>query len=946
VTSQLGAGHGYDDVNKLLQGDANVRVPSKEKHKDYSRAEFAKCANLPCVRKINKGRFDDITVEDVKQLFHILDANGTDRLEFEEINSFLQEVLDPPCSSEEVELLWQFADVDDSKFVCPEELYSGLVAGPIKTHLKAKQKEHKIKMRSARARGLTAQVDRDLLCERIAWRVARDDSFATLPLSTLSIAVFISLVVSHLNIYERRSVANGIEAWVTGYGAHLAGPFLESYVADVNGMWDWLSQSGVPSVLGNCMNDTETNLPTCRLGSRNIVVGDAQLKQWRSDGSMESTWLLHSVPAQAHLTSNPGDYLGAAKSYVDNLWAQRWADEETDELQLTFVTWCPRQRMFAITEVRAIFNEYGQVSPVASATAAMIDPYADFKLYIVDVLYIVLLMYPTYCELKDMISSCKLNGCYNGFVYYWSLWNGVDWVNIGMGVFSSVLWIMSCFAMQAPSVGDLLAKEGPEGIDPAVMSLSDTDLEQIEADIRTINSLFFYLTISMGTNAISIVAKFFKAFQANPRLRLVTDTMVRASTDIAHFGIVFLAVFLAFAVIGHIYFGSDLVQFSSFTRSINTAFVVLMGDFGWYVDVSDALVGLGSGVPRFTLVLWFWSYMLFVLLILLNMLLAIVLEHYTVLQEEVRNSTDARAVWTQARNFVRRVKDTKGFIPLEHLQFLLEEAAVRAHPEVKVTKDSLLRAFDGMKGTQADWLMSWLGKEAALKMMEGEDDEVTALLKEIEGIVESVAEEQKVIGLNVQSCSQQLSRLKDIAPEFFDVSIFRKDSQSPTPMGASVSMQAGFFRQPETPKVSVGFAPSMSSSVGQNYGGYNGVLGPGQREGTAEAYEMAQAPPLRGKLAEQLSAQAQAIKDMSLTVAELSTRMETVAPRMQPLPVALRELTQDVSSIKTRVDKLASHLGTETSSAQRSTAPMSARPRPPPVPPREVPSCWVNMDNG
>jgi len=461
------------------------------------------------------------------------------------------------------------------------------------------------------------------------------------------------------------------------------------------------------------------------------------------------------------------------------------------------------------------------------------------------------------------------------------------------------------------------------------MSLSDTDLEQIETDIASINTLFFYLTVSMGTNAISIVAKFFKAFQANPRLRLVTDTMVRASTDIAHFSIVFLALFLAFSVIGHIYFGSDLVQFSSFPRSINTAFIVLMGDFGWYVDVSDALVGLGSGIPRSCLVIWFWSYMVCVLLILLNMLLAIVLEHYTVLQEEVRNSTDARAVWTQARNYVKRKRDTKGFMPLEGLLYQLEEAPVQAHPEVKVTKESMLRAFEGMKPYQAEWLMQWLGKEAALKMMEGEDDEMTALLKEIEGMVESIAEEQKVIGLSVQSCSQQLGKLKDISPDMFESFVVKKESRDSQMMSSYASSMSGGgqgFEKPQQPVAPV----------------TEGVMGPGRRVAGQEAFEMAQAPPLRGKLAEQLSAQAAAIKDMSLVVADLTTRMDAVAPRMTPLPVALRELTQDVAGIKSRVDKLASHLGSETSAAPRS-APSAARPRPPP---KSVPSCWTNMDNG
>merc|ERR1719204_599373 len=149
-----------------------------------------------------------------------------------------------------------------------------------------------------------------------------------------------------------------------------------------------------------------------------------------------------------------------------------------------------------------------------------------------------------------MVVSCQMSGCYEGFTDYWGLWNGVDWLNIGMGLTSISLWLFSCMAMQAPSVRALLDAEAPDGIVPGIMALDSSDLEQVEADLEWINFLYFYLHCAMGINGISIVAKFFKAFQANPRLRLVTDTLVRAAMDIAHFSIIFLAVFIAFAVLG------------------------------------------------------------------------------------------------------------------------------------------------------------------------------------------------------------------------------------------------------------------------------------------------------------------------------------------------------------------------------------------------------------
>ena len=41
---------------------------------------------------MNNGKFDDLTISDVKELFHLLDRDGSGTLEFAEIEMLLQEV--------------------------------------------------------------------------------------------------------------------------------------------------------------------------------------------------------------------------------------------------------------------------------------------------------------------------------------------------------------------------------------------------------------------------------------------------------------------------------------------------------------------------------------------------------------------------------------------------------------------------------------------------------------------------------------------------------------------------------------------------------------------------------------------------------------------------------------------------------------------------------------
>merc|ERR1712151_560682 len=120
----------------------------------------------------------------------------------------------------------------------------------------------------------------------------------------------------------------------------------------------------------------------------------------------------------------------------------------------------------------------------------------------------------------------------------------------------------------------------------------------------------------MALNTCTILMKFFKAFQANARLQVVTDTMVRAASDLFHFLVVFLAIFTGYALIGHILFGGDSVYFNTMAVSYNTAFLGVLGDFGWYTEMTDTQEPLASQMPYAVVAFWYWTFMIFVVLVL------------------------------------------------------------------------------------------------------------------------------------------------------------------------------------------------------------------------------------------------------------------------------------------------------------------------------------------
>merc|ERR1719399_2451788 len=118
--------------------------------------------------------------------------------------------------------------------------------------------------------------------------------------------------------------------------------------------------------------------------------------------------------------------------------------------------------------------------------------------------------------------------------------------------------------------------------------------------------------IIASTFPLLLILRLFKAFDAQPRLALVTHTLEAAAKDVGHFLIVFFAIFLTFVVMSMALYGREIDEFASFPRAFHTCFVVLMGDFDM-----DEMLKIGAPMAG----LWFWAFQMIINLLLLNMLL-------------------------------------------------------------------------------------------------------------------------------------------------------------------------------------------------------------------------------------------------------------------------------------------------------------------------------------
>ncbi|KAJ1218769.1 hypothetical protein NDU88_006345 [Pleurodeles waltl] len=114
--------------------------------------------------------------------------------------------------------------------------------------------------------------------------------------------------------------------------------------------------------------------------------------------------------------------------------------------------------------------------------------------------------------------------------------------------------------------------------------------------------------------------KLFKFINFNRTMNQLSTTMSRCAKDILGFAIMFFIIFLAYAQLAFLVFGTQIDDFSTFQDCIFTQFRIILGDFN-FTEVEEANRILGP--------IYFTSFVFFMFFILLNMFLAIINDTYS-----------------------------------------------------------------------------------------------------------------------------------------------------------------------------------------------------------------------------------------------------------------------------------------------------------------------------
>eukprot|EP00930_Biecheleria_cincta_P039376 TRINITY_DN27076_c0_g1_i1.p1 TRINITY_DN27076_c0_g1~~TRINITY_DN27076_c0_g1_i1.p1 ORF type:complete len:896 (+),score=167.46 TRINITY_DN27076_c0_g1_i1:68-2689(+) len=342
-----------------------------------------------------------------------------------------------------------------------------------------------------------------------------------------------------------------------------------------------------------------------------------------------------------------------AESANGSLVPGPWLDEQTQRVEIAIVAYNQNYGLISLVTVNFFFNRAGHIYKVIHVQSSWANDYFGdvielAVMILCDVTWLLALTYIAAHEVKEIISViCRSNHPWYMAIWmeYLEFWEAVDWVSIlcayavlGLYIRLTIHTSDTKAMMQDIAQQDQFSLTRAESERQSELMYGQVEgLVQAEADSRT--SLMFYPMV--------VMARLFKSFDAQPRLSVVSKTLVYSSQDMLHFFIVFVSLFGCLCLNGVLLFGKESLDFATVGRSLITCFRAMLGEWDW-----DEMKTVG----RFLAGMWITIYIIIVVVLLLNMLLAILMDAYGVVKSK---ASSMESLPDQITELLRRSRQTK-----------------------------------------------------------------------------------------------------------------------------------------------------------------------------------------------------------------------------------------------------------------------------------------------
>uniref|UniRef100_A0A6Q2XY96 Polycystin-2 n=1 Tax=Esox lucius TaxID=8010 RepID=A0A6Q2XY96_ESOLU len=279
-----------------------------------------------------------------------------------------------------------------------------------------------------------------------------------------------------------------------------------------------------------------------------------------------------------------------------SLKQQLWLDRGTRAVFLDFSVYNGNINLFCIARLVVEFPATGGVVTSWQFQTVRLIRYMSSWDYFVGVCEVAFCLFILYYVVEEALEIHI-----HRLRYFKSMWNCLDVLIVALSV-SAIIINITRTSMVSSRLKDLLENHS-----------AYPNFEPLA-----------HLQVMFNNMAAAIVffswVKLFKFINFNKTMSQLSNTMSRCAKDLTGFAIMFFIIFLAYAQLAYLVFGTQVNDFSTFQACIFTQFRIILGDFE-FSEIEEANPVLGP--------IYFTTFVFFIFFILMNMFLAIINDTYS-----------------------------------------------------------------------------------------------------------------------------------------------------------------------------------------------------------------------------------------------------------------------------------------------------------------------------
>ncbi|XP_055967274.1 polycystin-2 [Sorex fumeus] len=290
-----------------------------------------------------------------------------------------------------------------------------------------------------------------------------------------------------------------------------------------------------------------------------------------------------------------------AAAQVATLRRLGWLDRGTRAVFVDFSVYNANINLFCVVRLLAEFPATGGVVPSWQFQPVKLLRYVttfDFFLAACEIVFCFFILY----YLVEETLEIRIHRLH----YFRSFWNCLDVVILVLSVFA-----IGISVYRASGTEGLPSRLEEAGALPCLEHLA-----YWQAQLSSLAAVIVFF----------VWIKLFKFISFNRTMSQLSTTMSRCAKELCGFAIMFLVIFLAYAQLAYLVFGTQVGDFSTFQECIFTQFRIILGDIN-FAEIEEANRVLGP--------LYFTTFVFFMFFILLNMFLAIINDTYSEVKSDL-----------------------------------------------------------------------------------------------------------------------------------------------------------------------------------------------------------------------------------------------------------------------------------------------------------------------